>query len=133
MAGKTPRVQSASEPIRELVRIVQPIKQGNVAGVQINPATEDTLAAQPDFAHGQTTVGTIETQLIAISTPCKKGVLVKALSTNTGVVYIGKTGVATTSGYELTAGEAVTIEIDDVNKVFGIADTTGQKVSWIGV
>ena len=133
MAGKTPRVQSASEPIKELVRVVQPIKQENVAGVQISPATEDTLAAQPDFAYGQTTIGTIETQLIAVSTPCKKGVLVKALSINTGIVYIGKIGVTTTTGYELTAGEAVTVEVDDVNKIFGVADAAGQKVSWIGV
>ena len=131
--SKTPRVQSVTEPIKELTRIKEPIGQRDTAGKPINPATEDTLVAQPDFAHGQTTVGTIETQLITISTPCKKGVLVKALSTNTGVVYIGKSGVATTSGYELTAGEAVTIEVDNVNKVFGIADTAGQKVSWVGV
>ena len=96
-------------------------------------ASEATLAAQPDFAHGQTIVSTIETQLAVISIPCKKGVLVKALSTNTDIVYVGKSGVTADTGYELTAGEAVSFEVDDVNKVFAVASVAGQRVCWIGV
>lgn len=41
-----PKVVTASEPIGEVVKITQPIKQQNVAGAQINPATEDTLSAR---------------------------------------------------------------------------------------
>ena len=131
--AKTPRVKTTSEPISEIVRVTEPVGQRDKAGEPINPATEDTLAAQPDFAYGQITVGTTETQLTTVSTPCRKGVLVKAISTNTGIVYIGKTGVTTISGYELTAGEAVSIEIDNVNKIFAIASVAGQGVCWIGV
>ena len=131
--SKTPRVQTTSEPIKELITIREPIGQRDMAGMPINPATEDTLATQPDFAYGQTTIGTIETQLTTVSTPCKKGVLAKALSTNTGIVYIGKAGVTATTGYELTAGEAVSLEIDNVSKVFAIASVADQKVCWIGV
>ena len=40
----TPRVQTTSDPIAEVTKIVQPVAQKNVAGTQINPATEDTLA-----------------------------------------------------------------------------------------
>ena len=132
--SKTPRVQTAlSEPISEIVRIAEPVGQRDTAGKAINPATEDTLAAQSDFVYGQTTISTIETQLVVISIPCRRGVLIKALSTNTGIVYIGKAGVTVASVYELTAGETVSIEIDNVNKIFAVADAIGQKVSWIGV
>jgi len=47
-AGKVPRVQTKSEPIAEVTKVVQPIGQKNVAGTQINPATEDTLSAKLD-------------------------------------------------------------------------------------
>jgi hypothetical protein len=118
-------------PISEIKKVAEPIEIADAGGVNINPAKEDTLKAQADFSYGQTTIGTTEVQLPAAA--CVKGVLVKALSTNTGIVYIGKTGVLATTGYELTAGEAVTIEVDNVNKLFAIADTADQKVSWIGV
>jgi hypothetical protein len=38
-----PKVISASEPISTLIEVVNPVKTKNVAGTQINPATEDTL------------------------------------------------------------------------------------------
>jgi len=45
----TPRRISGSEPIEEVKKITAPIGQKNVADEQINPATEDTLAAQLDI------------------------------------------------------------------------------------
>ena len=42
-----PRVKTASEPIEEVQKvttITNPVGQKNVAGTQVNPATEDTLA-----------------------------------------------------------------------------------------
>lgn len=97
------------------------------------PAREKTLRTQSDFFHNQTSIETEATQLIEASTPCVKGVLVKALSTNTDKVYVGKSGVTTANGYELTLGETVTIEVDDVNKVYAIAASGTQKVAWVGV
>ena len=44
-----PLVQSKSEPISEIQKVTtvtNPVGQKNVTGTQINPATEDTLAAQ---------------------------------------------------------------------------------------
>ncbi len=46
----TPRRISGSEPIDEVKKITAPIGQKNIAEEQINPATEDTLAAQLDIA-----------------------------------------------------------------------------------
>ncbi len=44
MAGIVPKTKSESEPIAEIVKITQPVATKNVAGAQVNPATEDTLA-----------------------------------------------------------------------------------------
>ena len=43
-----PRVKTTSEPIEEIQKvtaITNPVGQKNVAGTQVNPATEDTLAS----------------------------------------------------------------------------------------
>jgi len=42
--GIEPKVVTESEPISEIVKVTQPVGTKNVAGAQINPATEDTLA-----------------------------------------------------------------------------------------
>ena len=133
MPGIRPGRRITAEPIEALQKVVEPIGQKNIAGSQVNPATEDSLKTQADFSHNQTTVGTTAVQLTATSTPCKKGVLAKALSTNGDKVYVGKSGVTTGTGYELTAGETVAIEVDNVNKVYAIAGAAGQVVCWIGV
>ena len=41
--GIEPKMVSESEPISEIVKVTQPIGTKNVAGTQVNPATEDTL------------------------------------------------------------------------------------------
>ena len=41
-----PKVVTESEPISEVTKITQPVGTKNATGTQINPATEDTLAAQ---------------------------------------------------------------------------------------
>ena len=44
--GIEPKIVTESEPISEIVKVTQPIGTKNVAGTQVNPATEDTLSAQ---------------------------------------------------------------------------------------
>ncbi len=58
---------------------------------------------------------------IAHSRSLWKGVLVKALSTNTVSVFVGPSTVSTTSGIELAKGEEVFIAIDDPAKVHAVA------------
>ena len=42
--GIEPKIISESEPISEVTKVTQPVGTKNVAGTQINPATEDSLA-----------------------------------------------------------------------------------------
>jgi hypothetical protein len=92
-----------------------------------------------NFDHGSNlSVGTTAVRLTTTDFKCIKGVLVRAPSTNTGNVYVGKSDVtagtnANTDGMLLEPGDAVFIEVDNPNKVYVIASAAGQKVFWIAV
>lgn len=45
MSGKVPKTRTDLAPISEIKKVTEPIKQENIDGAQINPATEDTLRA----------------------------------------------------------------------------------------
>ena len=94
-----------------------------------------------DFRNGaKSVIGTTAVQLTTVvlgeTVFLKRGVLIKAASTNTGVVYIGHTNVTAnsadlTDGMPVAAGESVTIEIDEPSKLYVIASAAGQKVYWV--
>lgn len=61
-----------------------------------------------------------------------QGVTVEALSANTISVFVGPSGVTTSTGLELPPGSAVTLPVSNTNLVFVIASTTGASVSFAG-
>lgn len=88
-------------------------------------------AVQGSLIHGQSTIGLSAIQLSSNS--LKQGVVIKASSSNTGSIYIGSSsGVTTSTGYELGAGESVTIPINNTNLVYLISNIASQSVSFIG-
>lgn len=91
-----------------------------------------TLEASSSFSNNQQLVSTSAVQLASHSSA--RGILVKASDNNTGVVYLGSgAGVTTSSGYELSAGQAVSIPLTNSNLIWLIADTLNQRVSFIAV
>jgi hypothetical protein len=92
-----------------------------------------------DFEHGaKSSIGTTALQLTSAEFYCRRGLLIKAASGNSGTVYVGKSDVTTgsadaTDGFPLAASEAVTIEVDDPRKVYVRGSASGQKVFWITV
>lgn len=82
---------------------------------------------------GQITVTTAGTEVQGGNIACD-GIFVKAMSTNTGKVYIGNDGagaVASTTGYELSAGEQVYLNIKNLNLLWVDASADAQKVCWL--
>lgn len=75
-----------------------------------------------------TTAGTAEA--LAASTAVKS-VVIRALLSNTGVIYVGDSSVSSSNGIELQAGDAITIEIDDLAKVYLDASVSGEGVSYL--
>jgi|Deesub1362A_J573_1020465.scaffolds.fasta_scaffold00385_18 hypothetical protein len=95
-------------------------------------AIADRLGARTGIAYGQVEVSSSGvTQLPSQAIPAGFKVVIKALSTNNGKIYIGDSSVTTSNGFELTAGEWVTLAIDNLNRIYAIADSSGQKLCWI--
>lgn len=79
----------------------------------------------------QETIGTSELQLA--DNPLNYSVTVKALNGNSAVVYVGVSGVDTSNGFELNAGESISLSIDNTNRLYVIASDINQKICLIGI
>ena len=86
----------------------------------------DALASVSSFQKTVTTAGTAE-QLASTSTI--KSIAIKALASNTGIIYVGNSGVDSTNGYELEAGEGITLLIDDPSDIYIDSSVNGEGVS----
>ena len=86
------------------------------------------------FNFGKTVSSEIAERIYAYALPCQ-GVIVKALSTNVGIVYVGlgnltaNSGVVT-SGFPLDPGESVGLPTRDANGVY-VRGTPGDKIACI--
>lgn len=99
----------------------------NVKSTNLTQLTEATV-----ILNGKTTVTTAGTRVVlAASTACKQ-VVIRALSANTGVIYVGSSTVASTNGYTLTAGESIGLEIANLNTVNIDSSVNGEGVVYLG-
>jgi hypothetical protein len=84
---------------------------------------------------GQTTVTTAGTEVALGTGRANAPVSIKALAANTGYMYVGNAGdntVASTSGYQLAAGEQVTLSyLGDLGDVMVDSSVNGEKVCWL--
>lgn len=103
---------------------VTPFTSAGVEGVNLLPST--------NIYNGSKTVATVTATAIS-TTQAIKSVTVKALSTNTDAVFIGATGVTTSTGIELLSGESVSLDISDLASVYAISPTASQVIRFIAV
>lgn len=75
-----------------------------------------------------TSAGTAEA-LVGGSTPANS-VIISALLTNTGTMYIGGATVDSTNGIPLDPGDAVVIEIDDLNVIYVDSSVNAEGVTY---
>jgi len=83
---------------------------------------------------GQITVTTAGTAVQGTSTPNYTGFFIRALSGNTGNVYLGNDGagdVTSANGYELAPGDQIYIEVPNLSDLWFDAATNGDKFSWL--
>lgn len=66
-------------------------------------------------------------QASAISTPIR-GCVLKALTANTGLVYVGGATVAAANGYPLSPGESISLDIQNLNQIWLDTATNGNDV-----
>lgn len=86
---------------------------------------------------GQKTVTTAGTE-VRLGTQRIDGPLaIRALTGNTGVIYIGDDGagaVSATTGYQLAQGESIRFEhVGSLNDIWVDSASNGDKVCWIAL
>ena len=99
------------------------LTSATVISVNLNPGTI--------VGNGVTSVPTAGSAVQLASTSSIKSVTVRALSTNTGLIYIGSSSVSLANGFELSPQETVSIDINDPSKLWLDTQTNGNGVSYI--
>ena len=89
------------------------------------------------FDAGTTTVTTAGTEVqISNTTNRVRKIQAKALAANSGITYFGVSDVTATNGYELSAGNTITLDFADAggtvpfSTFYVDAATNGDKVCW---
>ena len=85
---------------------------------------------------GQITVTTAGTAVVGTATAKYEGFYVKALAGNTGIVYVGNDGaddVTSGNGYELSPGQDIYIEAENLADLYFDSASDGDKFCWIAV
>lgn len=92
--------------------------------VTLNPATT--------LVHGAGTAGTAVAQLESSGRDLIQ-VSIRAMPSNSGTVYVGGSGVTTSDGWPLLAGESIDIGIDNTDSIYLIASAASQLYRWLGL
>jgi len=124
-------VDFATESGGNLQAIAHGMSGSDAANSSMKVYVVDT--SQPEtlnYGHQQVPTVTATTISDLPTLPLKSGVNIKALQTNTDLVFVGSVGVITTTGYPLSAGEELFLEVDDAIKVYTISSTSGQTACW---
>jgi hypothetical protein len=108
-------------------------KKANVVQVGTTYGLASTeLPASTIYNNKVTTNAGSRVQLSAVSTSIKS-VSIKALATNTGTVYVGNSTVASTNGYQLAAGDAIDVDVNNLNGVYIDVSVNGEGITYIAV
>ena len=79
-----------------------------------------------------TTVGTSAEYLYGDSTSvaCKHVDIMAAIA-NTGIIYVGATGVTAATGIALYGGDVYSVDIENLNLLYVLASVDGEDVQWV--
>lgn len=85
---------------------------------------------------GQTTVTTAGTEVALGAQLIGAPLMVKALTTNTGLVYVGESssGVSSSTGMPLSAGEVVIFDfVGELGSIWVDSAVNGEGVAWLAL
>jgi len=101
----------------------------NIAGGASIDIGDVEITGHSTIASGQNdTVGT-SAEVLTSSQACKHVDIMAAVA-NTGIIYVGGSGVTTATGIALYAGDVYSVDIDDLNDVYVIATVDGENVQY---
>lgn len=110
-----------------------PVLTAGIDGTDVRTIKTDTSGNTAVFQIGLGNF-TSEQQAVTASAAnlggnASKSVCVKALIGNTINVYVGASGVTTSTGFELPPGQGLCVNVSNTNLIYVIASTTGASVS----
>jgi len=83
--------------------------------------------------YGAKTVGVAGTAEALSTDTIEHIVYIKAMTSNTGNLYVGDSAVSSANGFPLAAGEQISLQTRDLSKIYLDTDTGGEGVKFIGV
>jgi hypothetical protein len=89
------------------------------------------IAPYTIVGNGKTTVTTAGTAVQLASSTAIKSVTIRALASNTNKIYVGSSSVSSANGFQLSKQETVSLDVDNLNKVWLDCDTNGEGVTFI--
>lgn len=117
-----------------------PLSLDTSGNLRVSVTNASVTVAQTVFGTvttgSKSSIGTSAVQVNSSSIAASNSITVRADTANTGVVYIGPSTVtanttAGTDGIPLTAGESITVPLNNINIVYAIGSATGQKVFYM--
>ena len=105
----------------------------NIAGGASIDIGDVEIKGHAAIADGSNTdVGTSAEYLYGDSTSVAcKHVDIMAATANTGIIYVGATGVTTATGIALYAGDVYSVDIENLNLLYVLASVNGEDVQWV--
>jgi hypothetical protein len=100
----------------------------NIASDQVVPVS---LNVPTTINNNKTVVASAGTRVTLAASTAVKSVTIKALITNTGLIYVGNATVSSANGYQLAAGDSISMDISNLNTVNLDCDNSGEGVSYI--
>lgn len=103
------------------------VNASNQLSVSVDNTTLKVGTTSAAVNVGQQTVNTTAVQLNASATTPTNGIIVRALSTNSASIFVGGSGVTTSTGYELVAGESISFTcVLNTLYIISVASTTDK-------
>lgn len=108
-----------------------PVATDTAVVTSLNPNAPNAVATTSAVVNvGQKAVSTTAVQVSASSTLPTNGILIEALSTNSASIFIGGSGVTTSTGFELSPGQVCPFTCNlNTLYIISVASTT-DRVSW---
>jgi hypothetical protein len=130
-AAKQPALGTAGSPSADVIS-VQGVAGGRSIIVDGSAVTQPiSVAAPTTIYHGKKTVTTAGTRVALASSQSVRSVCIKALQTNGGYIYVGDVTTSSTTGFQLLAGDTISLDIANLSTIYLDSSVSGEGVTYI--
>lgn len=138
-SGLNGRLQRIAQRLTSLISLL-PTALGTNGGLKIEGVASGTVvpisgtvtvAVPTTIYHAKKTVTTAGTRVALASSQAVRSVCIKALQTNAGYIYVGDTSTSSTTGFQLLAGDTISLDIANLNTVYIDSSVSGEGVTYI--